>query len=221
MTHIFQERQSILNDNIIEEATIVEQMIEKIINALINKDTNLLQEIIDIDEAKVNSLVIGINEMIIQLIARFQPEAGDLRSIMMIYKINADFERIAKKSSKIAKSILLLMDEPPLKPFQDVPQMLEATLSMLKDSITSFATNNVQLAYDVCERDDIVDKYRSHISRELLIVMIEDSSLIQKSQSIERITRNIERIADHATNIAEDVIYIVEGEFIKTKKSKS
>jgi phosphate transport system protein len=187
---------------------------------LLNKDKKLLLEIIEVDEPQTNDAEIEIDEMCINLIARFQPEAKDLRTIMMILKMNNDLERIGDMAVNISESALFLIERPQVKPLIDLPKMAEETIQMLRDSIDSFIKGDSKLAQSVCERDDIVDAYRDQILRELITYMISDPTTIERAIHIERISRNLERIADLATNIGEDVVYIVEGRVIKHGRYK-
>lgn len=217
---MFYEKLNKLKEKIIEQGNLVESMIEKSIRGLINKDKALLLEVIQIDEPRTNEAEIEIDEMCINLIARFQPMAQDLRTIIMILKMNNDLERIADMAENISESALFLIERPMVKPLIDLPKMAEETMRMLKDSIDSFIKNDPKLAKSVCERDDVVDAYRDQILRELVTYMISDPTTIERALHLERISRNLERIADLATNIGEDVIYIVEGKVIKHGRYK-
>ncbi|CUU08290.1 phosphate transport system protein [Candidatus Thermokryptus mobilis] len=217
---MFYEKLNRLKEKIIEEGNLVESMIEKSIRGLLNKDKTLLLEVLQIDEPRVNEMEIEIDEMCINLIARFQPEARDLRTILMILKMNNDLERIGDMAVNISESALFLIERPQVKPLIDLPRMAEETIQMLKDGIDSFIKSDAKLAKSVCERDDMIDAYRDQILRELITYMTSDPTTIERSIHIERISRNLERIADLATNIGEDVIYIVEGKIIKHGRYK-
>ncbi len=217
---MFYDRLNKLKEKIVEQGNLVEKMIEKSIRGLLNKDKKILLEVIEVDEPKTNDAEIEIDEMCINLIARFQPEAKDLRTIMMILKMNNDLERIGDMAVNISESALFLIERPQVKPLIDLPKMAEETIQMLKDSIDSFIRGDSKLAQSVCERDDIVDSYRDQILRELITYMISDPTTIERAIHIERISRNLERIADLATNIGEDVVYIVEGKIIKHGRYK-
>lgn len=217
---MFYEKLNKLKEKIIEQGNLVESMIEKSIRGLVNKDKALLLEVIQIDEPRTNEVEIEIDEMCVDLIARFQPQARDLRTIVMILKMNNDLERIADMAENISESALFLIERPMVKPLIDLPRMAEETIRMLKDGIDSFIKNDAKLAREVCERDDIVDAYRDQILRELITYMISDPTTIERAIHLERISRNLERIADLATNIGEDVVYIVEGKVIKHGKYK-
>jgi phosphate transport system protein len=217
---MFYEKLNRLKEKIIEQGNLVESMIEKSIRGLLNKDKALLLEVLQVDEPRTNEMEIEIDEMCISLIARFQPEARDLRTIIMILKMNNDLERIGDMAVNISESALYLIERPQVKPMIDLPKMAEETIQMLKDGIDSFIKSDAKLAKSVCERDDIVDAYRDQILRELITYMISDPTTIERAIHIERISRNLERIADLATNIGEDVVYIVEGKIIKHGRYK-
>jgi phosphate transport system protein len=217
---MFYEKLNRLKEKIIEQGNLVESMIEKSIRGLLNKDKALLLEVLQVDEPRTNEMEIEIDEMCINLIARFQPEARDLRTIIMILKMNNDLERIGDMAVNISESALYLIERPQIKPMIDLHKMAEETIQMLKDGIDSFIKSDAKLAKSVCERDDIVDAYRDQILRELITYMISDPTTIERAIHIERISRNLERIADLATNIGEDVVYIVEGKIIKHGRYK-
>jgi phosphate transport system protein len=217
---MFYEKLNRLKEKIIEQGNLVESMIEKSIRGLLNKDKALLLEVLQVDEPRTNEMEIEIDEMCINLIARFQPEARDLRTVIMILKMNNDLERIGDMAVNISESALYLIERPQVKPMIDLPKMAEETIQMLKDGIDSFIKSDAKLAKSVCERDDIVDAYRDQILRELITCMISDPTTIERAIHIDRISRNLERIADLATNIGEDVVYIVEGKIIKHGRYK-
>lgn len=208
-----------LKQDLIEYATFVENMIEKSINGLVQRDKDILLEVIEKDEPQSNNFEIGLDEFCTNLIARYQPRAVDLRTILMCLKMNSDMERIGDMAVNIAESSLFLIERPPVKPLIDIPRLVnEAVKGMLKDSIESFVKENVKLAQNVCERDNIVDGLKDRIVRELITFMASDPSTIERSIHLIRISQNLERVADLATNICEDVIFIVEGKVIKHHK---
>jgi phosphate transport system protein len=180
---MFYEKLNRLKEKIIEQGNLVESMIEKSIRGLLNKDKALLLEVLQVDEPRTNEMEIEIDEMCINLIARFQPEARDLRTIIMILKMNNDLERIGDMAVNISESALYLIERPQVKPMIDLPKMAEETIQMLKDGIDSFIKSDAKLAKSVCERDDIVDAYRDQILRELITYMISDPTTIEKSDS--------------------------------------
>jgi len=207
-----------IREKLAQSASLVEDMIEKSIRGLTQRDEGVLSEVIDRDEPKENELEIEIEEACIQLIARFQPQAKDLRTIMMISKMNNDLERMADEAVNISEGAMFLINKPEVKPLIDIPKMAEETRRMVRDSLYSFMEENTQLAKTVCERDDIVDRLRDDILSELISFMASDPITIERSNHLIRISRSLERIADLSTNISEDVIYMVEGKTIKHRR---
>ncbi|MCX5812084.1 MAG: phosphate signaling complex protein PhoU [Proteobacteria bacterium] len=204
-----------LRREIIEYATRTEGMIEQSIQGLLNKDRVLLIEIIEHDEPQANEYEIIIEELCIALIARYEPKAKDLRTILMFLKINNDLERAADHAVNISESAIFLIGQPTVKPLIDIPKMALESISMLKDSINSFIKEDIVLARNVCERDSIVDELGNQTMRELITFMTVNAGTIERSLHLLKIARNLERIADLSTNISEDVIFMVEGETIK------
>ncbi len=206
---------AILKEQLLRMANIAEDMVKKSTKALTEKNEKLAKEVIENDEPKVNKLEIVIDENAIETIALFQPEAKDLRTVAMIMKINSDLERVGDLSTNIAQFALQLIPKPNVKPYIDLPRMVNTAIKMLDDAISAFVSQDAELARDVCKRDDIVDGLNQQIIRELITFMMSDPRTIDRSLRIIRISENIERIADLATNIGEDVVYIVQSKVIK------
>lgn len=217
---MIEEKLNILKEKIIEMAVLVESMIEKSIRGLLERDKNLLQEVIEKDEKRVNDMEIEIDDMGMKFIALYHPEAEALRTSLMILQINNDLERMGDEAVNICESSLFLIERPPVKPLIDIPRMAEITINMLKDSITSFVERKAELAKEICGRDDIVDSLRDQIHRELITYMMQDPSTIERSLHLLRIARSLERIADLSTNLCEDVIFMVKGKVIKHHKEE-
>jgi phosphate transport system protein len=213
-----EEKLQNLKKELVEFATLVERMIEKSIKGLVSRDKTLLMEVLHNDESNANNLDIRLDELCTSLIAQYQPMAKDLRTILMVFKMNDDLERMADHAVNISESGLYLLENPSVKPLIDIPEMQETVARMVTDSITAFINENAALAKDVCARDNIIDSLRDKVYRELILVMSNDSSTIERSLHLMRITRNLERIADLTTNICEDVIFMVEGKVIKHHK---
>jgi phosphate transport system protein len=204
-----------LKERLLFMASIVEQMICSSIKSLVEQDEEIARKVIHEDEPRVNNLEIEIDEMSINLLALFQPKASDLRTITMVMKINNDLERLGDHAVNIAERAIHLIGRPLVKPLIDIPRMAEIAVKMVGDSLNSFTNADSVLASDVRARDDTVDALRDQITRELITYMIGDPSTIERSLELILIARNLERIADLATNIAEDVIFIVKGETVK------
>jgi len=217
---IVEEKINKLKEKIIEMALVVEKMIEKSIKGLLERNKEILDEVIEEEEKKVNDMEIEIDEMVIKFIALYHPEAEYLRTALMILKINNDLERMGDEAVNISESALFLIERPPVKPLIDIPRMAEIAIQMLKDSITSFVERKVELAKDVCIRDDLVDSLTNQVYRELITYMMQDPSTIERSFHLMRIARSIERIADLSTNLCEDVIFMVKGKVIKHHKEE-
>jgi len=217
---ILDEKINVLKTRLINYATLVEVMIDKSMQGILKKDRKLLTEIIERDEPKTNDFEIEIEEACTTFIAQYEPKAKDLRTILMILKINNDLERIGDHAGNIAESGLFLIEKPDVKPLIDIPEMAENSMKMLKDSINSFINEDALLAKSVCERDSAVDHLLEKIIQELSTFMMRDASIIDSSMQLIRVAQNLERIADLSTNICEDVIYMVEGRVIKHHKEE-
>jgi phosphate transport system protein len=163
----------------------------------------------------VNRLEIDNEDAAINLVALYQPEASNLRTLAMVIKINNDLERIGDHAVNIAEAAEFLMTRPPVKPLVDTPRMAEHAIAMLKDSLDSFARLDAELARDVCGRDSVVDELNVTIKSELMEYMARDPQTIERALKLMMISLNLERVADLATNISEDVIYMATGEVIK------
>jgi phosphate transport system protein len=210
-----------LKQKLIEYALHVDKMIDTSISGLLNKDKDRLDQVARIDEPKANDKEIEIEELCTTLIAKFQPAAKDLRTIMMVAQMNNDLERMADLAVNISESAEYLIEQPSVKPLIDIPFMAQITTQMVKDSIDSFISENSELAYSVCARDASIDDLKEQINRELLTHMIANPATIDRAFELNRIANSLERIADLSTNICEDVIYIAEGKIIKHQKGEN
>ncbi len=217
---MLEEKMVALRKELIEYATHVEGMIDKSITGLMRKDSPTLTEVIEKDEPKANDSEIAIEELCTTMIAQYEPRAKDLRTILMVMKMNNDLERVGDHAVNIAECSLFLIERPSLKPLLDIPRMAEESVGMLKDAIEAFIKEDALLAAMVCERDNIVDNLGQQILRELITFMSADSTTIERSMRLLNIARNLERIGDLSTNISEDVIFMVEGRVIKHHKDQ-
>lgn len=212
---MIEERINELKKKLITFAELIQGMVEKSIKGLAEKDEVLLKQVIETDESCANNYEIEIDEMCTTLIITLQPKAIDLRTILMILKMNNDLERIGDHAVNISQSAQVLVEQPLVKPLIDIPRMAEEAQQMINDAITSFINKDSQLAKKVCERDSVVDSLRNQIIRELITYMVGDASTIPRALHLLNISKNLERIADLSTNICEDVIFLVEARVIK------
>jgi len=212
---MLEEKMIALRKELIEYATHVEGMIDKSIGGLVRKESYTLEEVIEKDEPKANEAEIAIEELCTTMIAQYEPKAKDLRTILMVMKMNNDLERAGDHAVNIAECGLYIIERPELKPLLDIPRMAREAVGMLKDSIEAFIKEDALLAAMVCERDNIVDNLGQQILRELITFMGADPATIERSMRLLNIARNLERIGDLSTNISEDVIFMVEGRVIK------
>jgi phosphate transport system protein len=212
---MFDEKITNLKRELVEYASLVESMIEKSIRGLIEKQRDLLTDLIGTDEPCANELEIELDELCTGLIAQFEPKAKDLRTILMVMKMSNDLERMGDHAVNIAESALYLIERPLVKPFIDVPRMAEVTIGMLKDAIVAFINQDAKLAKSVCERDGEVDALREQVLRELVTFMVSDAKTIERALHLNRVAANLERLADLSTNMCEDVIFMVQGKVIK------
>jgi phosphate transport system protein len=210
-----------LKAKIVEYSSLVEKMVAKSIKGLVEKKSQILAGLIENDEPVANDYEIEIDEMCITMIVKYQPTAKDLRTILMILKMNNDLERIADHAVNITQRALSLIEQPPVKPLIDIPRMANEATRMLGDSISSFIQEDSQLARKVCENDSVVDALRNQIIRELLTYMIANPATIERALLLIDISKNLERIADLSTNIGEDVIYLVDAKVIKHNQEKN
>ena len=210
----FEEELNNLNKLMLQMATVAEEMITKSIKSLVDRNIILAEEIIKMDE-RVNDMEIEIDNLCIKIQALYHPEAEYLRTVIMILKINNDLERIGDHAVNIAEKVIYLSDKPPVKPLIDIPRMADKSVEMLKNSLKAFIDKNAELAVEVCKNDDEVDILDKQVMRELISYMVSDPRTIDRALALIFIARDLERVADLATNISEDVYYIVHGKSLK------
>lgn len=203
-----------LKEELVRMAGLAEAAIGLAVKALVSRDAEIARQVIASDNA-INALEIEVDELCLRTMALYQPEAKDLRFLAMAMKINNDLERVGDQAVNIAERSCELLKEPPLKPLIDIPRMAQLAQQMLKDSLDAFVQEDPALARAVCRRDDEVDNLDDQIFRELLTYMLQDSKAITRAINLVLVSRHLERVADHATNIAENVIYLVQGKTIK------
>lgn len=203
-----------LKKSIIEEADLVIKMMDICIQGLLERDKTKLDKILDLEE-QVNSKEIELDEACTALIALHQPEAKNLRTILMILKMNNDLERMGDLVTNMSKCASYLVRKPSITKLVALPKMTEAASKMVKDSIQAFIDENAEEAKCVCEADDEVDDLKEHIYRTLITYMIEDPTTIKRAICINNIASYLERIADLSTNIAEETIFVAKGKIVK------
>jgi len=214
MERHFDEELKDLRQKLLTMADTAQEMIGLAVKALVDRKKELTEKVFSLEEI-VNHLEIEIEEEVLRLMALRQPIAGDLRLLTAILKINNDLERVADQAVNISETVIYLLKEPPLKPLIDIPQMATLAQKMIRNSLEAFVREDAALANQVCQDDDEVDRLNEQVFRELLTYMMEDPKSITRAVDLILVSRNLERIADHATNISEDVIFIVEGKNIK------
>jgi phosphate transport system protein len=214
MERPFDEELKGLKAKILEMAAFAEESITFAIRCLKERDEGLVAEVMRREES-INHLEIEIDELCMRLLALRQPMATDLRFITSAMKIAGDLERIGDQAVNIIERTIELLRHPQLKPLIDIPRMADLAQNMVRDSISAFINRDDRLALDVCERDDQVDQLNEQVFRELLTYMMQDAATITRAVDLILVGRHLERIADHATNIGEDVIYMVKGKTIK------
>lgn len=215
MQRHFDEELKELHKEVLTMGVLAQEAIFKSVEALKNRDKALAQEVIDADR-RVDELELAIDERCVDLIARHQPLAGDLRFITIGMKINAELERIADLAVDISQRVLEVADKPLLKPLIDIPKLSVIAQQMVKDSIEAFINRNVELAKKVVLSDPQADSLRNEVQRELVNdYMVRDGRTADRAVPLLLIARHLERICDHSTNIAEDVIYMVEAKVVR------
>jgi phosphate transport system protein len=203
-----------LKEKLLHEAGLVERAIQDAIKALLERTSDVARKVIE-DDDSINTLEVEIDEFCLKLLALRQPAARDLRFITTAIKINYDLERIGDMAVNICERVLELNQEPQLKPYIDLPTMANIVQTMVKESLDAFVKEDVQLALKVTQDDEKVDNYLDQIFRELLTYMMQDARTISRATRLLFISKNLERMADHAVNIAELVIFMVEGKIIR------
>ena len=206
-----------LREDILYMGGLVEDQIQKAVKSLVDRDSPLAETIIQRDH-EVNRLDVEIDDLCIRLLALHQPTARDLRFITTALKITTDLERIGDMAVNICERALELNRAPQLKPYIDIPRMAQISQRMIRESLDAFVREDTELALKVCKDDQEMDDLNSQIFRETVSFMIEDPHTIDRAMKIGFISKYLERIADHATNIAEMVIFLVKCKSIRHLK---
>ncbi len=219
MDRHFDEELKELKEKLLSMGNLAEKMINQAMEGLVKRELTLFSQINDW-ENEMNFIHIEIDDCCLKLLALRQPTAADLRFITAGMKINSELERVGDQAVNISQNGTEYLKEPQLKPLIDIPQMASIASKMLQDGLDSFVHKDVELAKSVLERDDEVDSLKDQLFRELLTFMISDPATIKRSLTLILIARNLERIGDHATNIAEDVIFMALGKDVRHRTAE-
>jgi phosphate transport system protein len=212
--HHFESEMQALKNRLLNMGALVEERVHRSIQALMERNLGAAEEIARGDQ-DVNELQIEIDERCLRLFALQQPMASDLRLITAAMKINADLERIGDQAVNIAEQAIRVLAHPPLKSIVDLPRMAGIAERMTRESLDAFVRKDAELARSILKRDDEVDELKDHVFRVLLTYMMADPGTIERALGLILVSRHLERIADHATNIAEDVIFVVEAKDVR------
>ena len=214
MQRHFHEELELVKEKTLKQGSLVEAMVERAVSSLVDQDSRLAEEVIASDQ-KVDMLDVEIEEDCLRLLALHQPAAKDLRFITTAMKITTDLERMADQAVNICQRAIELNEEPQLKPYIDIPIMSQLSQKMMREALDAFVRRDVDLARQVIPEDNKVDALKDQIFRELLTFMMEDPRTIPRAIRLILVSRLLERIADHATNIAEMVVFLGEGKSIR------
>ncbi|PWT80282.1 MAG: phosphate transport system regulatory protein PhoU [Blastocatellia bacterium] len=210
----FQEELEQLKTRLLEMGGLAEEQVRVAIKALVERDQALIDRTLGGDEP-LNAMHIEIDSRCFTLLALYQPMAADLRAIVAAVKINTDLERVGDLAVNIAEAARRYCQRPPVKKLIDIPRMAGIAQGMLRDALDAFVRRDTALAQQVLNEDDKLDGLKTQIFRELLTYMLQDPSTIEPALELILISRHLERIGDHATNIAEDVIFIVSARDVR------
>jgi len=210
----FEDHLQELKGRLVTMGTAAETMIERAVKSLLERDSGRHADVFK-TEQEVNGLHIEVDERVINLIALHHPVAADLRLAVMCSKIAGELERIGDQAVNICQNTTELLRYPPLKPLIDIPLMAEIARRMLRESLDAFVKQDAVLAQKVLNTDDEVDAFKNQIFRELLTYMMSDPGTIPRALALILISRNLERVGDHATNVAEEVIYSAQGRDVR------
>ncbi len=203
-----------LKERLLWMGSLAERAVHQAVHAVLDSDEQLAKRVLD-EEGAINELQLEIDDRVVQLLALHQLMAMDLRFVLAVSRINNDLERIGDQAVNIARGAQRILRHPRVKPYVDLPRMSEVAEEMMREALNAVVRRDVDLARKVLASDDKVDHYRDQIFRELLTYMMGDSSVVFAAFELILVAKNLERIGDHATNIAEDVIYIVQGHDVR------
>jgi phosphate transport system protein len=210
----FQEELETLQARLLEMGGLAEERVRAAVQGLVSRDISVMDRVVHGDEP-INELHIEIDNRCFTLLALFQPMATDLRAIVAAVKINTDLERVGDLAVNIAEAARRYATHVPVKKLIDIPQMGEIAQAMLRDALDSFVRRDTPLAQQVLNEDDRLDGLKTQVFRELLTYMLKDPATVEPALDLILISRHLERIGDHATNIAEDVIFMVSARDVR------
>ena len=216
---VFERQLAEVQEDMLVMAGMVETSITQSIEALRLRDVALARRTIE-NDAEIDRRRYEVEEKCIELISLQAPLASDLRTIISVLHISVDLERMGDHAEGIAKIALMLADEPPLKPYIDIPRMAEVAIDMLHGSVEAYKMRDTKRAREIIDMDDVVDALYEQVYHELLLFMINDPTLTQRATYMIWVAHNLERIADRTTNICERVVYLVEGRIHDLNVSK-
>jgi phosphate transport system protein len=215
----FSEELQLLKERLLEMGELAASRIDRAMTGLVSRDPLILGDVIQGDES-INQYQVEIDDRCFKLLALRQPMATDLRLIMATTRITADLERVGDLAVNIAEAAARYIQYAPVKPLVDLPTMSELAQQMLRDALSSFVSGEVALASDVLKRDDGLDDLKRQVFQDLLTFMLNHSELVAPALDLVLISRHLERVGDHATNIAEDIIFLVEGRDVRHQTSR-
>ena len=205
---------------VVKMGTLAESMVQSAVASLIARDESLALDVL-VKEKEVNALQVEVDDTAVKLTVLQQPVAQDARFLFMASRIGGELERIADQAINICQNAHYVLQSPPLRPLVGLPVMADVAQKMVRDSLTAMLNRDVALANKILEEEEKVDNHRDQIFRVLLTHMMADPATIQRALSLILIARNLERVGDHATNIAEEVIYLVNGKDVRHPKRLS
>jgi phosphate transport system protein len=214
----FIEELNELKNRLLAMGGLAEERLRLAVRALVNRDHDALADVITGD-ARIDELQMEIDDRCFKLIALYQPVAVDLRTIVSSLKINGDLERVGDLAVNVGEAAQQYLLHPPVKPLLDLPRMGELAMKMLRESLDAFVRRDVGLAQEVLSQDDWLDAFKGQVFRELLTYMLSNPSTVEPAVDLILISRHLERVGDHATNIAEDVIFLVEARDVRHRSS--
>ena len=210
----FQEELEQLKTRLLEMGGLAEDRVRASVQALVERDSTLVDRVLAGD-GPINQLHIELDSRCFKLLALHQPMAVDLRAIVSAVKINTDLERVGDLAINIAEAARRYLRHPPVKELIDIPRMADIAQRMLRNALDSYVRRDLKLAHEVLNEDDLLDSLKTQVFRELLTYMLQDPSTIEPALDLILISRHLERIGDHATNIAEDVIFMVSAQDVR------